>query len=65
MMVEKADLVEKVMEELSQREKLLVTLHYYEGLTLREISRVMDLSEGRISQIHTEMVSRLRRRLEE
>jgi RNA polymerase sigma factor for flagellar operon FliA len=63
--VEKADLVKKVLDELSQREQLLVTLHYYEGLTLREISRVMGVSEGRVSQIHTEMVTRLRRRLEE
>ena len=63
--VEKADLVRKVLDELSQREQLLVTLHYYEGLTLREISRVMGVSEGRVSQIHAEMVSRLRRRLEE
>ncbi|HHN47123.1 MAG TPA: sigma-70 family RNA polymerase sigma factor [Planctomycetes bacterium] len=60
---EKADLVNKVLEELSRREQLLVTLHYYEGLTLREISRVMGLSEGRISQMHAEMVARLRRRL--
>jgi RNA polymerase sigma factor for flagellar operon FliA len=63
--VEKTDLVHRVLSELSEREQMLVTLHYYEGLTLREISRVMGLTEGRISQIHTEMVARLRRKLEE
>jgi len=62
--VEKLDLIQKILDELSEREKLLVTLHYYEDMTLREISRVMGLSEGRISQIHAEMVSRLRRSLE-
>ncbi|MBN1807550.1 MAG: sigma-70 family RNA polymerase sigma factor [Planctomycetes bacterium] len=60
---EKRDMVKKVMEDLSQREQLLVTLHYYEDMTLREISRVMGVSEGRVSQIHTELVARLRRRL--
>lgn len=63
--VEKTDLVHRVLDELSEREQLLVTLHYYEGLTLREISRVMGVTEGRISQIHTEMVTRLRRKLQE
>lgn len=62
--VQNEELVGKAMENLSEREKALVTLHYYEGLTLREISRAMGLSEGRVSQIHSEMLRRLKRLLD-
>lgn len=61
--VENQELVNRALQLLSEREKVLVALHYYEGLTLREIARLMRLSEGRVSQIHADMLSRLRRKL--
>lgn len=50
----------KSIDRLPEKEKLVVTLYYYEGLTLKEISVIMKLSEARISQLHTKAVFRMR-----
>lgn len=50
----------EAIEQLSEREQLVLTLYYYEGLTLSEIGEVLDLSASRISQIHSKAVMRLR-----
>ena len=48
---------------LSDQERLVVALYYYEELTLKEIGQVMELSESRVSQIHTKAVLSLRAKL--
>lgn len=61
--VESKDLVEKLasaIDELPERERIVLTLYYYEEMTLREIGEVLDLSEGRICQIFAQAVARLR-----
>jgi RNA polymerase sigma factor for flagellar operon FliA len=61
--VETKDMVEKLalaVEELPERERMVVTLYYHEELTLREIGEILDLSEGRICQIFGQAVARLR-----
>jgi RNA polymerase sigma factor for flagellar operon FliA len=66
--VEGKDLVEKLtaaIEKLPERERLVVTLYYHEELTLREIGETLGLTEGRICQIHTQAVARLREALGE
>jgi RNA polymerase sigma factor for flagellar operon FliA len=45
---------------LSRAERLVVTLYYYEEMTMREIGQTLDLSESRVSQMHTEILKRLR-----
>jgi RNA polymerase sigma factor for flagellar operon FliA len=45
---------------LSEQERLVVALYYYEELTLKEIGEVMQISESRVSQIHTKAVLKLR-----
>mgnify|MGYP000861565906 CR=1 FL=1 len=56
--------VKKIMaaaiERLPEKERLVVALYYYEGLTLKEIGVTLGLSEGRISQLHTKAILRLR-----
>jgi len=49
--------------ELPEREKVVIALYYYEGLTLREIGEVLSVTESRVSQMHTKAVLRLRSRL--
>ena len=49
----------EAINSLKENEKLVITLYYYEGLTLKEISSIMGLSESRASQIHTKAISRL------
>ena len=64
--LEKQELVKdlaKVIETLTEKEKLVISLYYYEELTLKEISYIMKLSEARISQIHTKAVFSIRGKL--
>lgn len=53
-------LLAKAIDRLNQNEKLVITLYYYEGLTLKEIAATLDVSESRVSQIHTKAILRLR-----
>lgn len=48
------------IDRLPEREKLVIALYYYEGLTFKEIGRVLTVSESRVYQLHTQAVLRLR-----
>ena len=50
----------QAINTLPEREKIVVTLYYYEGLTLSEIGQVLGVTESRISQMHTKAVLQLR-----
>ena len=58
------DALSKAIGSLPEREQLIITLYYYEGLTLREIGEVIGVTESRISQLHTKALARLRGKLE-
>jgi RNA polymerase sigma factor for flagellar operon FliA len=62
--MEREELLVLVKEEMTDRDRLLVVLYYYEELTLREIGAILGVSESRVSQMHTEMVKRLQYRVE-
>lgn len=51
------------INRLAERERLVITLYYYEGLTLAEIGEVLGVTESRVCQIHTKAVLSLRYRL--
>ena len=51
------------IDALSERERLVIALYYHEELTLKEISAVMNVSESRISQLHTRAVKNLKKAL--
>ena len=55
----------RAIESLGEQERVVTTFYYYEGLTLKEIGRVLDLTEGRISQILHSALVRLRQSLAE
>jgi RNA polymerase sigma factor FliA len=64
--LEATELKEAVAESIAalpEREKLVVTLYYYEELTLREIGEVLGVTESRVSQLHTKAILRLKARL--
>ena len=54
------ELLAKAIDELPDKEKLVIILYYYENLTLKEIGAVLNVSESRVCQIHTKVVLRLR-----
>lgn len=53
-------LLAKAIDNLSEAEKLVISLYYYEGLTQKEIAEVMELSSARVSQLHKKAINRLR-----
>jgi RNA polymerase sigma factor for flagellar operon FliA len=57
---EEVERLNEAIETLSERERLVLSLYYHDDLMLKEISRVLELSEGRISQIHVGALRKLR-----
>ena len=57
------DLLADSIGEIAEQERLVVALYYYEELTLKEIGQVLELSESRVSQLHTKAVLGLRSKL--
>lgn len=57
-------LLAEAIDDLPERERLIVTMYYYEELTLKEIGHVLGVSESRISQLHSRSMTRLRGRLQ-
>ncbi len=55
--------ITQAIDELNERERLLLSLYYAEGLTLKELGRVMNISESRASQLHSAIMLKLRARL--
>ncbi|MBR4777116.1 MAG: FliA/WhiG family RNA polymerase sigma factor [Lachnospiraceae bacterium] len=53
----------EVLETLTEKEKKVILLYYYEEMTLKEISNVMDVSESRVSQLHSKALIKMRQRL--
>lgn len=60
---EMKELLVQSLEALTEKEKKVILLYYYEELTLKEISEVLEVSESRISQLHTKAIQRLRLKL--
>lgn len=56
--------IERLLSQLKQRDQLLMQLYYYEELSLKEISEIMQISESRVSQIHKRLIDKLRQSLE-
>lgn len=57
------EILKEAIQGLPEKEKLIVSLYYYEELTMREIGEIMGYTESRISQMHTKAIFRLRAKL--
>jgi len=64
--IEKEELKERIkeaLELLTEKEKKVIVLYYYEELTLKEISNILEVTESRISQLHTKGLLKMRKKL--
>ena len=61
---QRRDIKELVTRGLSRAERLIIILYYFEEMTMKEIGETLDLSESRVSQMHSAILIRLRHQLE-
>jgi RNA polymerase sigma factor for flagellar operon FliA len=57
------DALARAIEQLPEKEKLVLSLYYYEELNMKETGAVLNITESRVSQIHSQAILRLRSRL--
>lgn len=54
----------QILEELSEKERLVISLYYYEELTQKEIADILEVSEGRVSQLHSQALIKLKTKVQ-
>ncbi|MBL8692493.1 MAG: FliA/WhiG family RNA polymerase sigma factor [Planctomycetes bacterium] len=62
--IHQRDLFEVMTRSLTKKERLILVMYYYEGLTMREIGEILELTESRVCQIHSNVMSRLKVQLD-
>ncbi len=58
--MQQQDVLDLITRNLTKKERLIIIMYYYEGLTMREIGDIMSLTESRVCQIHSNVMSRLK-----
>ncbi len=62
--IQQGDALEMITSSLTKKERLIILMYYYEGLTMREIGEIMELTESRVCQIHSNVMMRLKAQLD-
>lgn len=62
--IQRKDLKDLLTKGLSRAERLIIILYYYEGMTMKEIGTTLDLSESRVSQMHSSILARLKAQMQ-
>ena len=63
--IQQHDALETITGSLTKKERLIILMYYYEGLTMREIGEIMELTESRVCQIHSNVMARLKAQLDQ
>ncbi len=63
-LIQRQDLKELMTKGLTRAERLIIVLYYYEGMTMKEIGTTLDLSESRVSQMHSSILARLKAQMQ-
>ena len=53
-------MIKKILSGYKEREQMIIQLYYFEELTLKEISNILDITESRISQIHKSVIQKIK-----
>ena len=61
---EKREILTEMIDALPEKERLVISLYYYEGLLLKEIADILQVTESRVSQIHSKVLAKMRTKLE-
>jgi len=64
MQKERKEIITEAIGKLNEKEKLVISLYYFEGLKLKEVAALMDLTASRISQIHSKALMKLKKQIE-
>jgi RNA polymerase sigma factor for flagellar operon FliA len=59
------DVLAEEIDKLKEKEKLVISLYYYEELTMKEIAQVLDLTESRVCQLHSSAVQKMKKKLKD
>jgi RNA polymerase sigma factor for flagellar operon FliA len=62
--IQQRDALDMITGSLTKKERLIVLMYYYEGLTMREIGEIMELTDSRVCQIHSNVMARLKAQLD-
>lgn len=57
------EILADTIDTLSEKEKNVISLYYYDELTYKEIGRLLNISESRVSQLHTKAIIRMKNKL--
>ena len=57
------EVIKKILKKMSKKEQLVIQLYYFEELSLKEIAQILEISESRVSQIHKNVIRKLREEL--
>ena len=60
---EQLEILTKAIELLKEKDRTILNLYYYEGLTLKEIGTVLSVSESRVCQLHSRAIRKLREKM--
>ncbi len=61
---EKRNLLIEAIKELNERDRIIITLYYYEHMNYKEIAKVLDITVSRVSQLHSKIMKELRKKIE-
>jgi len=61
---DKRRMLAQLISELPEKEKLILSLYYWDEMTMKEIGRVLKLTEGRVCQLHAQALMRLKAKIE-
>jgi RNA polymerase sigma factor FliA len=62
---EELEYLSRAIEKLNEKDKIILSLYYYEGFTLKEIGKVLEVSESRVCQLHSRAIVHLRTAMQE
>ena len=54
-------MLEEAIDQLTEKERSVILFYYYEELTVKEIAQVMDVTESRVSQLHTKALQKMKK----